>query len=134
MRTLNLAIPITFLLGYTLGMVVYSIAAHALINSGVLQRTAEVIGGWFALVVTVAIALYVARRKIKALGKSTNKTENGHALLAFANTAALLSIAFPAAASLIGNPDNAHYMWFAVPVMFVNFFLWPIGWVRATSS
>jgi hypothetical protein len=133
-RTLNLAIPIVFLLGYTMGMVVYLICAESLIAAGIVQRTSEVIGGWLALFVTIAIALFVAHRRIRMIGAPTSKTESGHVLLAFANAAALLTTVVPMAASFImNNPNIGHYMWFALPVFVVNLVLWPMGWARATS-
>lgn len=134
MRTLNLAIPIAFLFGYTIGLVVYLICAQTFIEAGMVQRTAENIGGWLALLTTIAIALFVAHRRVRMLGHPTSKTEGGHLLLAFANAAALLTTVVPMAASFVMNdPSVGNYMWFAVPVIFVNLFLWPIGWKRATS-
>ena len=133
MRTLNLAIPIAFLLGFTIGMVVYLIVAEALVAAGMAQRTAEDIGGWLALVATAAIALFLARRKVRMLGAPTGKTASGHVLLAVANAAALLTTALPLAASFVGNPNTGHAMWLFLPVLVANLILWPVGWARATS-
>ena len=134
MRTLNLAIPITFLLGYTVGLAVYGICAEALLASGMTQDTAESIGGCLALFVTITAALIVAHRKAQIIGAPTPENRSGHMLIAIANTAALLTTAGPIAASLVMNDLNIrHYMWLAVPVLFLNLFLWPIGWARATS-
>lgn len=134
MRTLNLAVPIAFLLGFTFGMVVYLICAETLVAAGMVQRRAEDIGGWVALLLTAAFALFLAHRKIRTLGAPTGKTESGHVLVFFANAAAILTTVVPLAASLIQNDSNiGHYMWFALPVFALNLILWPIGWARATS-
>jgi hypothetical protein len=133
-RTLNLAVPIAFLLGFTFGMFVYLICAQILVSAGLVQRTAEDIGGWLALLVTAALALFLARRQVRTLGPPTGKTASGHMILFFANAAAILTTVVPIAASSIQNdPDIGHYMWFALPVFAVNLVLWPIGWARATS-
>jgi hypothetical protein len=106
MRTLNLAIPIASLFGFTVGMVIYLICAQTLVTSGMVQRTAEDISGWVALFLTVAIALFFARRKVSMLEAPTQKTESGHTLLAVANTAALLTTVVPLAASFVGDPST----------------------------
>jgi hypothetical protein len=135
MRILNLAIPIIYLFGLTVGMGIYLLVAQIATSMGSPQKSAEIVGGWASLIVIIALALAIARAKVNTLGPPTKDTSSGHMLLALGNTAALLTTVVPAALSYIKNyPNFMFHTWMFIPTFFFCLMFWIAGWKGATSK
>ena len=101
---------------------------------GMPQKAAEIAGGWIALIATILIALFLARRQARPSETPPTTAASGHVLLAIGNVAGILTTVVPVAASFItGNSDYMFYLWWFVPVFFACLVFWALGWKRATS-
>ena len=135
MLFLNFVLPLVFSIGLWLGIYVYMGIAELLIFAGFQEAIAVPLGGWAALLLVVGVSITTVKRKVKALEASSRKAVIGHWMLAVGNIAAIATTIVPLSVSyLSGHTDYGLYMWFAIPVFFVNFILWPLGWKLATSG
>jgi len=135
MRFVNFAIPIVFALGLLVASLGYALLGQLLMFLGASESVAVIVAGWTALLGTIVASFIYVKRKVNFDAPSTKKTTIGHLVLALANIAALTTTVGPLLyAHFSGRPDNALYMYFSLPVIFVNLALWPLGWKLATSS
>lgn len=135
MLFLNFVLPLAFSIGLLLGIYIYMVIAELLILAGFQEAIAVPLGGWAALLLVVGVSIATVKRKVKAFEVSSQKAVIGHCMLAVGNIAAIATTIVPLSVSyLSGHTDYGLYMWFAIPVFFVDFILWPLGWKLATSG
>ena len=134
MRTINFALPIIFVLGLLVANIVYPTFAYALIGAGVPKSVAAGISGWATLLGVLVASFVIVKRSVDFSAPSTTKKVIGHVILFIANIAALCSTVGPFIyAYFSGQGQYSLYAYYAIPVILVNFLLWPTGWVLAAS-
>jgi len=135
MLFLNFVLPLAFVIGLLLGVYIYMAIAEVLLHAGLQESTAVALGGWAALLIVTGVSILIVTRKVSVFEMSSRKAAIGHCMLAVGNIAAIATTIAPLSIGyLSGHSEYGHFMWFAIPVLLVNFVLWPLGWKFATSG
>ena len=127
MTAINFAIPILITIGFFVGAGVYAAIAGALDVLGVPQKTAEMIGGWAALILSLAVAGHMGKKRAKGERAEQWPSAN-HTLLAVGNIAAVAVIVVPGVLSIF-NTAYGHLWWFAILVLPISAVFWIAGFV-----
>jgi len=135
MLFLNFVLPLVFSIGLLLGGYIYMAIAELLLFAGFQETIAVPLGGCAALLLVIGISIATVKHQVKEFEMSSRRSVIGHGMLAVGNIAAFATTVLPLSVGyLSGHTEYGHYMWFALPVLFVNFILWPLGWMLATSG